>query len=208
VEKEIINVEDTSTKSHHHDSGGIHPNNVSGQMHREQEEVQSQQRNDFNSGPILEPVSPKSLLNLQDNQLENELNEDSEDWCTDSQDSVVKDSQEIVPIKEADTEGNNGKAATVDTTPTPTIPIAGETSRQDAPTPTRVAKDMAFLKESWANMVEADDENNQNIADTNSHDDGFQIHMSKNQKKAQKKVKQSSGNSYATRSRVPPKPFK
>jgi hypothetical protein len=67
---------------------------------------------------------------------------------------------------------------------------------------------MAFLKESWANMVEADNETNQNIADTNLHDDGFQIHMSKNKKKAQKKVKQSSRDSYATRSRVPPKPFK
>jgi hypothetical protein len=67
---------------------------------------------------------------------------------------------------------------------------------------------MAFLKESWANMVEAEDEADHNIADTNLHDDGFQIHMSKNQKKAQKKVKQSSRDSYATRSRVPPKPFK
>jgi hypothetical protein len=210
VEKEIINVEDTSTKSPHHDSVGIHPNNVNGSMHREQEEAQSHQRNEVNTGPILEPVSPKSLSNFQDKQLENELNEDSEDWCTESQDSVVKDSQEIadISINEAGTEENNGKAAIVDNTPTPTIPIAGETSRQDAPTPTRVAKDMAFLKESWANMVEAEDEADHNIADTNLHDDGFQIHMSKNQKKAQKKVKQSSRDSYATRSRVPPKPFK
>jgi hypothetical protein len=75
------------------------------------------------------------------------------------------------------------------------MPLAGETSRQDAAlhTPDRVAKDLVFLKESWANMVEAE---------------GFQIHMSKNKKKAQKKVKQSSRDSYATRSRVPPKPFK
>jgi hypothetical protein len=78
-------------------------------------------------------------------------------------------------------------------------------------TPDRVAKDMEFLKESWANMTEAD-ETLQNVADTSliadSNDQGFQIHLSKNQKKAQKKLKQSSRESYATRSKVPPKPFK
>jgi hypothetical protein len=52
----------------------------------------------------------------------------------------------------------------------------------------------------------------QNIEDTNhivdSVDQGFQIHLTKQQKKAQKKAKSSSRDSYATRSKVPPKPFR
>jgi hypothetical protein len=40
------------------------------------------------------------------------------------------------------------------------------------------------------------------------HDDGFQLQRSKSQKKAQKKLKQSSKDSYATRSRVSSKPFR
>jgi hypothetical protein len=90
------------------------------------------------------------------------------------------------------------------------MPLVGETSKLDACvlTPDRVIKDMEFLKESWANMVEAEEDNVQDKEDTNVQDDGFQIHMSKNQKKAQKRVKQSSRDSYATRSRVPPKPFR
>jgi hypothetical protein len=64
---------------------------------------------------------------------------------------------------------------------------------------------MEFLKESWANMTEADDEALQNA---DSNEQGFQLHLTKNQKKAQKKLKQSSRDSYATRSKVPPKPFR
>jgi hypothetical protein len=178
VEKEIINVEETTRKSPHHIIVGSSNNNDSGPLHREQEEVQSQQRNNLEAGPILVPVSPKSLLIAQDNQLENALNDENDDWSTDSQDSVVKDSQEAVeiltPLEATGIEGRNDKAiAVVNTqvnTPTPTMPLAGETSRQDAAlhTPDRVAKDLVFLKESWANMVEAE---------------GFQIHMSKNKNK-------------------------
>jgi hypothetical protein len=67
-------------------------------------------------------------------------------------------------------------------------------------------------KITWANMTEADEEVQQNEANPSpiedSNDTGFQIHLSKNQKKAQKKLKQSSRDSYATRSKVPPKPFR
>jgi hypothetical protein len=94
-------------------------------------------------------------------------------------------------------------------------PIVGETSKIDETNqlPERVVRDMAFLKESWANMTEADDAAQQNVADDtspmeDSNDTGFQIHMSKHQKKAQKKLKQSSRDSYATRSKVRPKPFR
>jgi hypothetical protein len=65
---------------------------------------------------------------------------------------------------------------------------AGGTSKQaaDMPTPTRVARDMAFLKESWANMVEDEENTSNNVDDTTLHDEGFQIHLSKNQKKSSK----------------------
>jgi hypothetical protein len=159
----------------------------------------------------MEPVSPKSLMREQDKQLENELNDEDDDWSSDSQDSVVKDTQVVVadPV-EACNVGKQNNEIEVMNTPTPIVQHAGETSRQAAVilTPARVAKDMVFLKESWANMVEDDEDTIQNADDTSLHDEGFQIHLSKNQKKAQKKVKQSSRDSYATRSRVPLKPFK
>jgi hypothetical protein len=90
------------------------------------------------------------------------------------------------------------------------VPPFADTSRpaEALITPERVAKDMAFLKESWANMVEEEEDNNQRVEDTTLQADGFQIHLSKNKKKAQKKLLHSSRDSYATRSRVPPKPFK
>ncbi|KAK2371589.1 hypothetical protein QL285_084515 [Trifolium repens] len=97
---------------------------------------------------------------------------------------------------------------------TPLNPIDGGASKIDELNrlPERVARDMAFLKESWANMTEADDAIQQNVEDTspieNSNDTGFQLHLSKHQKKAQKRIKQSSRDSYATRSKVPPKPFR
>jgi hypothetical protein len=78
-------------------------------------------------------------------------------------------------------------------------------------TPVRVQKDMAFLKESWVNMVEMEENQNIDQADTSvGHlsEDGFQVKLSKNQKKAQKKASQSSKDSYATRSKVNLKPFK
>jgi hypothetical protein len=73
-------------------------------------------------------------------------------------------------------------------------------------------KDMEFLKSSWANMAEEEDGSLQHlqvpdkaIAD---HDEGFIVSLSKKQKQAQKKKSQSTRDSYATRSRVSPKPFK
>jgi hypothetical protein len=112
-------------------------------------------------------------------------------------------------VEGACVEGNHNKELELINTPTPFVPPAGgEASKSDAlPTPSRVAKDMAFLKDSWANMVEAEDDTTQ-IMETTAQDEGFQIHLSKNKKKAQKKLMQSSRDSYATRSRVPPKPFR
>jgi hypothetical protein len=89
-------------------------------------------------------------------------------------------------------------------------------------TPDRILKDMEFLKASWAAMAEEEEEGSQNLEaaendmqnqedadnDMQQHNDGFQVSLSKHQKKAQRKKIQSSKESYATRSRVNSKPFK
>jgi hypothetical protein len=169
---------------------------------------------------ILSPVSPQELLRRQDKQLENELNADYEgSWDTDSQGSFVETTQlDAAGVQNKElviyTQGNSPliPAGIRHEKTVTTVPMGGETSTAEAnQIPDRVVSDMAFLKESWANMTEADAAF-QNIEDTNhivdSADQGFQIHMSKHQKKAQKTVKSSSRDSYATRSKVPPKPFR
>jgi hypothetical protein len=82
---------------------------------------------------------------------------------------------------------------------------------QPISTPDRVQKDMMFLKDSWANMAELEEQEaiqaNEVEAQQVTHDD-FQTKLTKNQKKAQKKVLQSSKDSYATRSKVSHKPLK
>jgi hypothetical protein len=71
---------------------------------------------------------------------------------------------------------------------------------------------MNFLKESWANMVEEDDVTQQDLEIANNtemlQDDGFQVAMSKQQRKIQKKKSQSGKDSYVTRSKVSSKSFR
>jgi hypothetical protein len=149
---------------------------------------------------ILSPVSARELARVQDEQLEKELNADSDgNWSTDSQDSFV-DTTQFNEQLAADTICNNNNEIV-----TPDNPIIGGDASNIGMLPDRVTRDMEFLKESWANMTEADDEALQNA---DSNEQGFQLHLTKNQKKAQKKLKQSSRDSYATRSKVPPKPFR
>jgi hypothetical protein len=155
------------------------------------------------TGTILSPVSPRSLLREQEKQLENDLNEDF-DEDTGSQDSFVNDTQ----IDEAVRQVENSR------------PIMESTLQHEKVAnvnvivniPDRVEKDMAFLKESWANIAEAEEESHKNLEDTGQQvviHDGFQVQLSKGQKRAQKKLKQSSRDSYATRSKgVSPKPFR
>jgi hypothetical protein len=71
----------------------------------------------------------------------------------------------------------------------------------------RVQKDMNFLKQSWANIAELEEQDT-SPKDQQLGDEGFQIKVSKQQKKAQKKLSQSSKDSYATRSKVNQRPFK
>jgi hypothetical protein len=118
-----------------------------------------------------------------------------------SQGSIVKDSQGVE---------DKNKAIVVSSMPfqdTTTHDVAGASSQP----PDRVLKDMAFLKESWANMVEAEETTHEVLHEKDQMEstaDGFQVQLTKNQKRAQKRLNQSSKDSYATRSKVVPKPFR
>ncbi|WJX25343.1 hypothetical protein P8452_14395 [Trifolium repens] len=85
--------------------------------------------------------------------------------------------------------------------------------QHEVSTPISVQNDMRFLKESWATMVDQEEQEaaiaETSLVDAQKKDDGFQIQMSKHQKKAQKKrTTISSKDSYATRSKVSSKPSK
>jgi hypothetical protein len=69
---------------------------------------------------------------------------------------------------------------------------------------------MEFLKNSWANMMEEDDADRVLVdpGPSVNPNAGFQIVLSKNQKKGQKRTTFSSRDSYTTRSKGTSKPFK
>jgi hypothetical protein len=92
----------------------------------------------------------------------------------------------------------------------PAVAGASNASADLRQTPDKVIKDMQFLKSSWANMTEEEEEIQKNVEATEqvNPDEGFQLSISKHQKKALKKKSVSSKDSYATRSKVPSKPFK
>jgi hypothetical protein len=215
VEKEVINVEDNSSKSPQVLLSSNNKTNGEGSSKNPQISPTIQVDTRQLEVTILSPVSPSSILREQDKQLEKQLEDEqqlNEDFDENnanilileensSQDSFVNDTQAV------DVGGqlvNSGQ------------PVQGEKSNQNSvlvPTPERVAKDMEFLKESWANMAEAEEDLQKNLEDTGQlvaiHDDGFQVQLSRGQKKAQKKIKQSSRDSYGTRSKgVSPKPFR
>jgi hypothetical protein len=217
VETEVVNVEEQSSKTPQNILVRNN-NNVNESGSKAQEPAPILQANSFH---ILSPVSLQELLRVQDKQLENELNDGTDDsWSTDSQGSFVDTTQVVADVVAG--EHNNEIVSVTQGNSPPChagirhdtyVPMDGETSKHNEAVqiPNKVARDMAFLKKSWANMTEAD-EAFQNIEATSHNadttDQGFQIHMSKQQKKSQKKLKQSSRDSYATRSKVPPKPFR
>jgi hypothetical protein len=169
-----------------------------------------------NSFHILSPVSPKQRLLEQDKQLEQELNEDTDvSWSTDSFVDTTQDGAEALNVN-ANTMNHVSRGYSSPRQEVNKIvsnvsaPGDGEASKH-TPISDKVARDMAFLKESWANMTEADEAFQ--TVDTTCHDagntdQGFQVHMSRQQKKTLKKVKHSSRDSYATRSKVASKPFR
>jgi hypothetical protein len=134
--------------------------------------------------------------------LEEELNDSSKHLEEELNENSVRDAN-----KELNASQSSSKGSFVDATQ---INIEDTSSSVDTrQTHDRVLQDMAFLNESWANMVETEEEANKVLEDSGpNQDEGFQVSMSKNQKKAQKKLKQSSRDSYTTRLKGPNKPFK
>jgi hypothetical protein len=237
VEKEIINVEDTSSKTlqasvevgNKKDCGSTSktiqvPSPVSPKsLLREQDillendlnvnlgetninqalPVNPSEIRHLNDETVLSPVSPRSLLIAQEKQLANDMNEVSDD-DTGSQTSFVNESQNVVVVRQAVASGKSPMESS-------SQPLFVAVTNTAVQIPDRVEKDMVFLKESWANMADAEEQLQKNLEDTGQHnlDDGFQVQLSKGQKRIQKKLKQSSRDSYATRSKgVSPKPFR
>jgi hypothetical protein len=207
-DNEVINVEESSVRSPQINMAdkGDNATPVNNDLTFSDTQMENRQLE-----PVLTPLSPRTIQQNQDALLEHELNNNDSDSDSCSQGSLVKDSQAA--------EDNNLKAIVVASMPDfalqdanlATHHVAGASSQPNQP-PDRVLKDMAFLKESWANMTEAEEDAHEVLNETDQMEgttaDGFQIHLSKNQKKIQKKLKQSSKDSYATRSKVAPKPFR
>jgi hypothetical protein len=132
---------------------------------------------------IVSRFDPAAVFNEQDQLLEFELNDESS-----SQGSFVDATQE----KQDKTSSS-------------------ESDKLDI-TSDRVKNDMAFLKDSWANMIKNEEEEARLLTHLEKEPaqpvDNFQLKMSKGQKKTQKRLNQSSKDSYATRSKVFQKPFK
>jgi hypothetical protein len=135
---------------------------------------------------MVTPVtSPADIFKIQDLQLEAEINEDSDSEESDSNpDKVLTDF--------------SSNASFVATT---------QLEHSSQKLPDRLKRDMAFLKDSWANMAELD-ETNMDLNELVHSEDAFQVKFSKAQRKVKRKGIQSSKDSYATRSKVNPKPFK
>jgi hypothetical protein len=149
--------------------------------------------------PVIAPVAvailtPAETFKAQDKQIEDDLN--------------------TVRVDDDDTlSGSDSSASFVDATQNQITTASASTASPDQrSTPDRIVKDMEFLKNSWANMAE--EEENQLVVDAAVQavhqvpDEGFTVSMSKHQKKVQRKKIHSSKDSYATRSKVPSKPFK
>jgi hypothetical protein len=195
VEKETINVDDSS-------------------------EVPNQGKSNSTVLPVLEQVpvqtiqvspvykettvlSPVELFKAQDIQLEQSLNANvvvAEGLVhSDSDESVVNATQSqlgIAGASSSDVQIQVGNAS------------ASNADADQRQTPDRIIKDMQFLKESWAAIAEEEENLVISEHEVESQNDGFQVSMSKQQKKVLKKKNQSSKESYATRSRVNSKPFK
>ncbi|MCH87332.1 hypothetical protein A2U01_0008200, partial [Trifolium medium] len=139
-------------------------------------------------------TDPVALFKEQDRMLEAELNADNIMNVNTSKATVTSSQSSFVNATEEQEKGSSSVSESLDATPD------------------RVKSDMAFLNDSWANMVENEDEEarlmEQLEKDPTQPAENFQMKMCKGQKKSQKKQNQSSRDSYATRSRVTQKPFK
>jgi hypothetical protein len=186
ADNEIINVEDSNEKSP--------PNEV---IEKEPEIVVSpfQQQLSGNNEIVK---SPRNAFREEDLQLEEELNANL----------IVENKNNLSDFE------NSTQGSFVDATQNQLL-VNEDTSSVAAPllTPVRVAKDMEFLKNSWANMADDDDDDDQRVLEdqgptVDNPDAGFQLVLSKHQKKGQKRTTLSSRDSYTTRSKGSSKPFK
>ncbi|MCH81555.1 hypothetical protein A2U01_0002345, partial [Trifolium medium] len=168
VEKEVINVEDFSEKD-------LQPNqkkdldNID-KVHKTPDKTPEKL---IEKAKTVETVlSPNALLKEQDIQLEQELNEHLEPEpivtpsasASSTQGSFVKDTQAQIEPEGSSSHRENLRV-----------------------TPDRVIQDMNFLNQSWANMVEVEEEVQNCIEDTeksvSNQDDGFQVVMSQAHKR-------------------------
>jgi hypothetical protein len=136
---------------------------------KEHENTKTQQF--YKDTTVLSPVSPAQIFRNQDQQLENELNDKVEVVA----EKIMSEAESSVSFVGAT---QNHMGITSDFTASPE-------TRQ---TPDRVIKDMEFLKTSWANMAEEEEEEAERdsvaAADLLQQiDDGFQVSISKHQKK-------------------------
>jgi hypothetical protein len=188
VDTEIINVEDSIERTPPNVNQGP-PTNV---IQEEDTEivVPAQQNLSGNNETVL---SPRAIFREADLQLEEELNE-----------NINGDQNNNLSNSDESTQGTF-----VDATQHQLI-VSEDTNVVAAPSPVRVAKDMEFLKNSWANMMEEDDADKVLVdpGPSVNPNAGFQLVLSKNQKKAQKRTTFSSRDSYTTRSKGTSKPFK
>jgi hypothetical protein len=157
-----------------------------------------------NVSPVLTPVftpetnlimshvltpNPASTFKAQDLELEVDLNANPDANLNDVSENEWSDSS---------TQGSF----------VPASQLVHPKEKQSVTTPERVKRDMGFLKDSWANMVDLEENETNQIIEPVQSGDGFQVRLSKANKKAQKKKIQSSKDSHATRSKVNLKPFK
>jgi hypothetical protein len=145
-------------------------------------------------------LEPAEIFKEQDRSLEEELN------------NGIEFETEIGEVHDSDVQTSSTKGSFVDATQFQQDTDTNSEGNILITTPERVKKDMEFLKESWANMAD-NDEVEARLMEYLEKDpplavDNSQGKLSKGQKKAQKKQNQSSKDSYATRSRVNPEPFK
>jgi hypothetical protein len=161
------------------------------------------QMNADHDGAILTPLSPSSILREQDRLLEQELNLNEDEEEESSSDEIFVNATQVIENINPSVIPGDCQAMVLHK---PINPSAEEPSNRIIPD--RVVKDMEFLRESWANLAEAEENEKTRNDMIHTADDGFQVQLSKEQKRAQKKKLQASRDSYATRSKVSPKPFK
>ncbi|GAU22700.1 hypothetical protein TSUD_138230 [Trifolium subterraneum] len=186
-EKDVINVEDSSNKTQEvfaegNDIDNRTINNNEPIVSKEQENTSEKidVSNTSQEKVVEHSLSPRAVLNAQDKLLEEELNDKN---TTEAELSVSASSSQVSFVKDSHNLVINDDISTL--------------NADLSQTPDRVLHDMAFLKESWANMADAKAEAHFTLKDSSQNvekpatEDGFQVHLSRGQKKANKKLNKS-----------------